>query len=73
MREYTIREYDKEDYEEFINNLTNEETIALLDRISSGWLPDYNFSGSENDFENYRLHSAIYRAIEIIEEMEKCN
>ena len=68
MRTYTVTEYDKEDYEEFKNNLTDKRAIELLEQISRGWLPDYNFTGEEGDFENYCLHQAIYRAIEALEE-----
>ena len=49
MREYTVKEYDPEDYENFKTNLSNEQAIELLKRISRGYLPDYNFIGTEDD------------------------
>lgn len=67
MREYTVKEYDPEDYENFKTNLSNEQAIELLKRISRGYLPDYNFIGTEDDFDYYCLHQAVYRAIEALE------
>ena len=65
---HTVTEYEQEDYEDFKRNLTSEQTIELLERISRGYLPDYNFTGTENDFEYYCLHQAIYRAIDALQE-----
>ena len=50
MRTYTVIEYEKEDYQNFKDNLTDEKAIDILERISRGWLPNYNFSGEESDF-----------------------
>lgn len=68
MRQYTVTEYEQEDYEYFERNLTNKKSIEFLERISRGYLPDYNFTGTEDDFDNYCLHQAIYKAIEALEE-----
>ena len=68
MRQYTVTEYKQEDYEYFERNLTNKKAIEFLERISRGYLPDYNFTGTEDDFDNYCLHQAIYKAIEALEE-----
>ena len=43
--------------------MTNDEAICLLERIDRGWIPDYNFTGTEDDFENYKLHQALYKAM----------
>lgn len=67
MRTYTVTEYDEEDYENYRNNLTIEETINTLERIRRGWIADYNFTGTEDDFERYKLHAALYNAIEILQ------
>ena len=69
MREYIVKEYDREDYEYFQESLTNEKTIELLKVIDRGYLGDYNYSGKEDDFERYCLHMAIYRAIEVLKGM----
>lgn len=71
MRQYTVTEYEVKDYQDFKNNLTDEHTIALLKRISRGWIPDCNFSGTEQDFQNYCLHLAIDRAIDALTERSK--
>lgn len=68
MRQYTVIEYGQEDYEDFKRNLTNEQAIGLLERIQRGYLPDYNFNGTERDFDYYCLHKAIDKAIEALEE-----
>lgn len=71
MRTYTVTEYEMEDYDNFRNNLTIEETINLLKYINRGYIGDYNFTGSEDDFDRYKLHAALYNAIEILEKMNK--
>lgn len=69
MRTYTVTEYDNEDYENYRNNLTIQDTINTLEHISRGWIGDYNFTGTEDDFERYKLHAALYNAIEILEKV----
>lgn len=66
MRQYTVTEYEKEDYNKAREEMTNEEAIDLLRMIERGWIPDYNFSGSEDDFDNYKLHVALYKAIDLL-------
>lgn len=71
MRQYTVTEYEQEDYEDFKRNLTNEQTIEFLERIQRGYLPDYNFTGTESDFDYFKLHMAIQRGIAAIEKEMK--
>lgn len=71
MKQYTVTEYELKDYDDFKENLTDEHAIALLERIDRGYLPDYNFSGKESDFDYYCLHQAIYRAIGALEDKKK--
>lgn len=66
MRSYTVTEYDMEDYKEVREKMTNDEAINLLERIERGWIPDYGFSGTEDDFDNYKLHVALYKAIDVL-------
>lgn len=73
MRQYTVTEYEDKDYQDFKDNLTDEHAIVLLERISHGWLPDYNFDGTESDFDNYCLHQAIYRAIDALQKRGEGN
>lgn len=68
MRTYTITEYDMEDYENYRNNLTIEETINTLEHIRRGWIDDYNYTGTEDDFERYKLHAALNNAIKILQQ-----
>lgn len=67
MKTYTVIEYEMEDYDAFRDGLSNAEAASLLSSIERGWIPDYNFTGTESDFENYKLHAALYRAIEVLE------
>lgn len=53
MREYTVREYDMDDYDiqrDKIDNMTYTELAEAVRGIARGWLPDYNFTGEEGDF-----------------------
>lgn len=71
MTEYTVREYDKEDYEVARETMTDEKALELVERIDRGWLPDYNFTGKEDDYENYLLHMALNRAEDALRERLK--
>ena len=66
MKEYTVKEYEMEDYEKASKEMTNEDAINLLEYIKRGYLSDYNFTGSEKDFEYYKLHVAMRKAIEAL-------
>ena len=70
MREYTVREYDREDYDiqkELIKEMSRQELADSVREIARGWLPDYNFTGEESDYDNYRYQMIMRRAAEIIE------
>lgn len=71
MRTYTVIEYEKEDYAIARDEMTMEEVINNLERINRGWIPDYGYSGTESDFENYKLHVALWKAIEMITEKKE--
>ena len=66
MQEYTIRTYDIEDYENARDSMTPNDIANHLAYIGRGYVPDYNFTGDEGDFERYKMHIAISKAIEII-------
>lgn len=68
MRTYTITEYEMEDYSNFKNNLTKEEIIKGLTSIARGWLPDYDYTGTEDDFYNFKNHAIINKAVELLRE-----
>lgn len=65
MRERIIREYDFNDYMAVKNGLSKKELCRLLSYIKNNYLSS-NFSGTEEDFENYRLQMALYKAIDYI-------
>lgn len=66
MKEYTIRKYDMEDYENARDSMTPNDIVNLLAYIKRGYVADYSFTGDEDDFERYKLHIAMSKAIEII-------
>ena len=71
MRTYTVTEYDKEDYDAVRENITDEEILHALESIERGWLPDWNYTGTEDDFESYKLHIALYKVIDVVKERMK--
>ena len=71
MRTYTVTEYDKQDYDDYENNITLTEIINNLKHIKNGYIDDYNFTGREGDFENFKLHTSLYKAIKILTEMKE--
>ena len=75
MKTYTVTEYENEDYEKFRENITNEEVLSILERIERGWIPDYNFDGTENDYDNFTLHVALYKAMDAMKALssKQCN
>ena len=66
MREYVVKEYDFDDYMAVKDNLSKKELCDMLEYIKRGHISDYSFSGTEEDFENYKLHMAMYKAIDYI-------
>ena len=73
MRTYTVTEYDSQDYDDYENNVTLTEIINNLKYIKRGYIGDYNFTGEEDDFERFKLHASLYKAIKILVEMKEKN
>lgn len=71
MREYTVREYDKDDYDIGRDSMTITDIIDHLERIKRGWIPDYNYTGEESDYEAYLDHMAMRKAIDVLKDMRK--
>lgn len=69
MKQYTMTVYENEDYDKISTEMTNEEVVELLLYIKRGYIPDYNYTGSEEDFENYKLNMAMSKAILIIKSL----
>lgn len=66
MRTYTVNEYEQEDYSQARENMSDREAALLLEKIDRGWIPGYDFTGTQQDFENYRLHVALDKAIKAL-------
>lgn len=72
MRKYEVIEYDTEDVER-LENMSVEEVVEVLEYIKRGWLPqNYVFPReggiySEDEYETTRLHTAMRKAISMIE------
>lgn len=73
MRTYTVTEYNQQDYDDYENNVILIEIIDNLKYIKRGYIPDYNLTGEEDDFERFKLHVSIYKAIKILKEMTEVN
>lgn len=73
MRTYTITKYDQEDYDDYENNITMTEIINNLKYINRGYIGDYNFTGDEDDFERFKMHTSLYKAIKILTEINENN
>lgn len=71
MKTHTVTEFELEDYQAYRDNLTNEEIINRLEYIGRGYIGDYNFTGTESDFELYKMHTALNAAMKIVEEAAK--
>lgn len=67
MRTYTVTEYERTDYDDYENNITLEDVIERLRYIERGYIGDYNYTGDEDDFELFKMHIAMLKAIEILE------
>ncbi len=70
MREYTIKEYEKKDYEQqeyTVEHMSRKELASSIEGIVRGYIGDYNFTGSEDDFENHKLHMIMRRVAKILE------
>lgn len=71
MRTYTVTEYEKSDYDDYENNITIDEIISKLEHIRRGYVGDYNYTGEEDDFELFRLHAAVFKAIELLNKIKE--
>ena len=66
MRTYTVTEYEMEDYDIFQDSLTKEDVMNGLRSIARGWLPDYNYTGTKDDFNYFKNHAIVNKAIELL-------
>ena len=68
MRKYTVREYDIQ--KEQVNEMSNQELADSIRSIARGWLPDYNFTGDESDFNYHECQMIMSRVAKILEDMK---
>lgn len=71
MRTYTVTEYEKSDYDDYENNITIGEIISNLEHIRRGYVGDYNYTGEEDDFDRFKLHMAVFKAIELLNKIKE--
>ena len=64
----TITEYEMTDYDAFRESLTADDVVKALPTIARGWLPDYNYIGTEDDFEAFKNQMIMRKAVEIIKD-----
>lgn len=60
--------YNMGNYNAIKENMTNEEAAHFLAIIDRGYISDYGFNGTEDDYYNYCLHIAIRKAISLLKE-----
>lgn len=76
MREYTVVEYEQEDFDKIKSEMTKEKAIDILSGLPRGWfpysLPSWSKEVSGCDLENYEICCAIYKAIELLESENIC-
>lgn len=70
MRTYTVTKYEMSDYDEYERNITIDNIIDSLKYAKRGYIGDYNYTGEEYDFELFKIHTAMRKAIKLLEEMK---
>ena len=71
MKSYLVTEYEMTDYENVKNNMSDSEAVEIMESIDRGYIPDYNYTGTETDFNYFKMHMAIQRGIAAIEKEMK--
>ena len=62
-----------EDYdiqEDQVDGMSNQELADSIRGIARVWLPDYNFTGDESDFDNHKYQMIMSRVAKILEDMK---
>ena len=60
-----MKKYTQADYAD-TKEMSTEEVIDNLLYIKRGYIGNYNFTGSEIDFERYTMHMTINNAVELL-------
>lgn len=70
MKTYTVRKYEMFDYDEYEENITIYDIVNKLEYAKRGYIGDYNYTGDEWDFELFKIHTAISKAIKLLKELD---
>lgn len=71
MKQYTV--YEMEDYniqEEQVEKMSTKELADYVRYVARGWLPDYNFTGTEDDFAQHKDQMIMRRVAKILDELK---
>ena len=68
IRGITKKDYERQEYE--VSTMDSEKLAKLLEYIARGYIGDYNFIGTDEDFENHLLQMVMRRAIEIVKKAD---
>ena len=75
MREYTVVEYEQEDFDKIAYGMTPERAVEILSGLPRGWfpynLPDWGCKVTTSDLDHYEICCAINKAIEALRESEE--
>lgn len=69
MRVETTIVYEQEDYDKCRAEIDAMSNDVLADRLSSiarGWLPDFSYTCSEDDFKNFERQLIVARIVELL-------
>lgn len=69
MRVETTIVYEQEDYEKRraeIDDMSNDDLANRLSSIARGWLPDFSYTCSEDDFKNFERQLIVARVVELL-------
>lgn len=65
----TIVTYEQGDYDKCraeIDAMSNDALATRLSLIARGWLPDFSYTGSEDDFKNFERQLIVARIAELL-------
>lgn len=65
----TIITYEQEDYDKCraeIDAMSNDALANWLSNIARGWLPGFSYTGSEDDFMDFKRQMVMARIVELL-------